>query len=97
MPGGFGTMDELFETLTLIQTKTIQQFPVVIYGKEYYTDLKELIIGMIKEKTVLEDDLKLVLFTDDIDEAMEHIKTYIDSNYEISFTRKPKWWLFEKR
>jgi len=97
MPGGFGTMDEFFETLTLIQTKIIHQFPVVIYGKEFYKDLRELIISMIKEKTVSEDDLKLVLFTDDIDEAMTHIKTYIDSNYEISYTRKPKWWLFEKK
>jgi uncharacterized protein (TIGR00730 family) len=97
MPGGFGTMDELFETLTLIQTGTIQQFPVVIFGKEYFIDLKKLIIDMIKEKTISEDDLKLVLFTDNIDEAMKHIKTYIDSNYEISYTRKPKWWLFERK
>ena len=41
MPGGFGTMDEFFETLTLVQTKTISQFPIVLFGKEYYRELIE--------------------------------------------------------
>ncbi len=57
----------------------------------------QTIEGMVKENTISPQDLRLVLVTDDIDEAMKHIKTYIDSNYIVSLKRKPKWWLFEKK
>lgn len=96
MPGGFGTMDEFFETLTLIQTKTITQFPVVLYGKEYYKDLWDYILYMKSKEMISEDDLNLVLLTDDVDEAMRHIHTYISKNYTIK-PRKKLWWLMEKR
>jgi uncharacterized protein (TIGR00730 family) len=96
MPGGFGTMDEFFETLTLIQTKTITQFPVVLYGKEYYKDLWDYILYMKNKEMISEDDLNLVLVTDDVDEAMRHIHTYISKNYTIK-PRKKLWWLMEKR
>ena len=96
MPGGFGTMDEFFETLTLIQTKTITQFPVVLYGKEYYKDLWDYILYMKSKEMISEDDLNLVLVTDDVDEAMRHIHTYISKNYTIK-PRKKLWWLMEKR
>jgi uncharacterized protein (TIGR00730 family) len=96
MPGGFGTMDEFFETLTLIQTKTITQFPVVLYGKEYYRELWEYIQYMASQGMITREDLGLVLLTDDIDEAMRHIYTYISKNYKIK-PRKKLWWLFEKR
>ncbi|GAB4093717.1 LOG family protein [Flaviaesturariibacter terrae] len=96
MPGGFGTMDEFFETLTLIQTKTITGFPVVIYGKEFYKELMEAMYDMAKRGTIAESDMKLVLLTDDIDEAMEHIRKYIQTNYKIK-PRKRLWWLFEKK
>ncbi len=94
MPGGFGTMDEFFETLTLVQTKTITQFPIVLYGKEYYKELMEAIADMAKKGTISPADMNLVLLTDDIDEAMEHIRTYITTNYKI-VPRKRFWWLFE--
>ena len=96
MPGGFGTMDEFFETLTLIQTKTITQFPVVLYGKEYYKDLWDYILYMKDKGMISDDDLNLVLVTDDVDEAMRHIHTYISKNYTIK-PRKKLWWLMEKR
>jgi uncharacterized protein (TIGR00730 family) len=96
MPGGFGTMDEFFETVTLIQTKTITQFPIVLFGKEYYKDLMETIETMAKHGTIAMEDMKLVLMTDDIDEAMQHIRTYITTNYKVR-PRKRLWWLFEKR
>jgi uncharacterized protein (TIGR00730 family) len=95
MPGGFGTMDEFFGTLTLIQTKSITQFPIVMYGIEYYKPFMDYIEFMAKEGTISEEDMKLVLLTDDINEAMDHIKTYISKNYEIK-PRKRLWWLFEK-
>jgi uncharacterized protein (TIGR00730 family) len=95
MPGGFGTMDEFFETLTLIQTKSITQFPIVIFGKDYYKELMEAIEDMANKGTISTDDLKLVLLTDDINEAVDHINIYITSNYKIKPRRK-LWWLFEK-
>ena len=82
MPGGFGTMDEFFETITLVQTKMITQFPVVIFGKEYYKDLMEMIENMAKQGTIAKEDMKLVLLTDDIEEAISHIQTYITTNYK---------------
>jgi hypothetical protein len=96
MPGGFGTMDEFFEMLTLVQTRTITQFPIVLFGKEFYKELWEYMEFMAKEGTISPDDMKLVLLTDDIDEAINHIQSYIKQNYTIK-TRKRLWWLFEKR
>lgn len=96
MPGGFGTMDELFETLTLVQTKTITSFPVVLFSKEFYEPLMEVMHHMAEEGTISEEDLSLVLVTDDVSEAMEHIRKYIMQNYKVK-PRKRFWWLFEKR
>ena len=77
MPGGTGTMDELFETITLIQTKKIFNFPVILIGKEYFTPLMEFLDRMVKEGTISPEDIDLFMFTDSIDEAMEYIKTHI--------------------
>jgi uncharacterized protein (TIGR00730 family) len=96
LPGGFGTMDEFFETLTLIQTKTITQFPMVLFGKEYYKELWDVLEHMAANGSVSKEDLSLVLITDDVDEAMTHIRTYISENYKIK-KRKRSPWLMEKR
>jgi len=96
MPGGFGTMDELFETLTLVQTKTITKFPVVLFDKKYYQPLMNAIHDMERQGTISAEDLSLLKFTDDIDEAMEFISSYISKHYTIK-PRKRLWWLFEKR
>ena len=96
MPGGFGTMDELFETLTLVQTKTIHGFPVVLFGKEYYEPLMDVMHMMAEKGTISEEDLSLVLLTDDVGEAMDYVSKYIKTNYKIK-PRKRLWWLFEKR
>ena len=95
MPGGFGTMDEFFETLTLAQTGVINDFPIVIYGKEYFQPLIDMIDAMVVKGTISEADKKLMLFTDDIDEAMQYIQAYVKKNYTIK-PRKRLWWLFEK-
>jgi len=96
MPGGFGTMDELFETLTLIQTKTITGFPIVLFGKDFYAPLVEVMQVMLERGTISKEDLDLVLFTDDVNEAMEHIRKYIQTNYKIK-PRNKSWWFFDKR
>jgi hypothetical protein len=96
MPGGFGTMDELFESMTLIQTKKIEEFPVIIFGTEYHKELIAYIEKMKAEKTISEDDLKLFLVTDSIDEAVGLIKSCIKKFGLSHVSRKPKWFLFEK-
>jgi uncharacterized protein (TIGR00730 family) len=96
MPGGFGTMDEFFETLTLVQTKTITGFPLVLFGKEFYSELWESMQRLAERGTISKQDMDLVLFTDDIDEAMDHITKYIRTNYKI-LPRKRLWWLLEKK
>jgi uncharacterized protein (TIGR00730 family) len=96
LPGGFGTMDELFNTITLIQTKSLSDFPIVLFGKEYYQPLINVIEMMIDKGTISSEDRNLILLTDDIDEAMQHIRSFIDKNYVVK-PRKKRWWLFEKR
>jgi len=74
LPGGFGTLDELFEALTLIQTQKIQNFPVVLMGVDYWTPMMEFIRKrLIPEKTISPEDLNLLIVTDSADEAIGHI------------------------
>lgn len=96
MPGGFGTMDELFETCTLIQTATIRNFPVVVYDKTYYHELCMLFEKFMTEKTIDSDDMKMVLFTDNVEEGIEHIRKYVRENYFVQPV-KPRFWLFERK
>ena len=77
LPGGFGTMDELFEALTLIQTKKIGKFPIVLAGKEYWSGLITWIRNvLIEEKMVDESDLNLFLVAENADEAVSHINSF---------------------
>jgi uncharacterized protein (TIGR00730 family) len=94
LPGGFGTMDELFETITLIQTKVIYDFPVVLFGTEYYAPLKEVIDDMAVKGSISEKDKQLILFTDDIDEAMNFIAAYIKKTFKVKH-HFHRFWLFE--
>jgi uncharacterized protein (TIGR00730 family) len=96
LPGGFGTMDEFYETLTLVQTKTISNFPIVLFGKEYYQPLVDYMGVMVANETISPADLELVCLTDDIDEAINHITRYIQTNYKVKPRRK-MWWLFERK
>lgn len=98
MPGGMGTMDELFESLTLIQTGKMEQFPVVLMGKEYYRELYEHIEFMAKESTISRTDLELFLFTDSVEEAMAHINKVVDE-YKLrkEVPIKPSRWLGERK
>lgn len=73
-PGGFGTMDEFFEAITLLQTKKIRWLPLVLIGKEYWQPLLELLEEMKNEGTISPEDIDLVKLTDDIDEAMAFIR-----------------------
>jgi uncharacterized protein (TIGR00730 family) len=73
-PGGFGTMDELFESLTLIQTGKVRHFPVVLMGADYWRGLLDwLRATMVREGKIGEKDLALMLVTDSPEEAVQHV------------------------
>ncbi|MEO5906309.1 MAG: LOG family protein, partial [Saprospiraceae bacterium] len=97
LPGGWGTMDELFETLTLVQTGMIHHFPIVLMGKSYYQPLMDYLDFMLSKGTISAEDLKLIKLTDDSFEAIDHLSKYIDEFYTIKKKRKGFWLLGERR
>ena len=77
MPGGFGTMDELFEAITLIQTKKIGRFPIVLIGTKFWSGLLDWIKNtLLVEGNISEKDLNLFRVVDTADEALEHINKF---------------------
>src|SRR5471030_1083848 len=90
MSGGYGTLDEYFEALTLIQTHTIKDFPIIIFGKEYHKDLLAHIEVMKKEGTISAPDSRLFLITDDIKEATELIREKSIKQYGLKARAKMK-------
>jgi uncharacterized protein (TIGR00730 family) len=78
-PGGFGTMDELFEALTLIQTGKVRNFPVILFGSAYWKGLVDWIEGkMLGEGKISAEDLELLIITDSVDEACQTIVSCYD-------------------
>ncbi len=74
MPGGFGTLDEVFETLTLIQTGKINEFPVICMGTEFWGELADFLKGsLVAEKTIDKADLDLLYYSDDCADAVRHL------------------------
>ena len=74
LPGGFGTLDELFEALTLVQTETITRFPIVLFGHAYWDGLVTWLRDVVQEDSKIgHADLDLIMVTDDVDEAVAHI------------------------
>lgn len=96
LPGGWGTMDELFETLTLSQTGIVPNFPVVLMGKDYYQPLWDFLEKMSHEGTISAHDLRLIKFTDSVSEAMAHIRSFVQDHYEVVRNPRSRWWFFEK-
>jgi uncharacterized protein (TIGR00730 family) len=77
MPGGFGTLDEFFEVLTLVQTNRISRFPLILFGRDYWRGLIRWMKSTLQEGFFIsENDLDLVDLTDDVDEAVELILAY---------------------
>ncbi len=99
MPGGYGTMDEFFESITLIQTGKFQRFPVVLFGKAYHQELYEFIQKMVYEKTISPEDIELFLFTDSVDEAIAHIRKHAIDGFGLKKRRNIRAlsWLGEKK
>ena len=75
LPGGFGTLDELFEALTLVQTRKISSFPIVLMGVDYWAPLMDLITNtLVRNGTIDPEDVKLLTVTDDLDEAEQAMR-----------------------
>ncbi len=91
MPGGFGTMDEVFETLTLIQTGKIHNFPVVLMGKDYWEPILDFVeTMMIEVGTISPGDRELLTVTDDIEEMLEVIEEQAIDQFELTYEEKEK-------
>jgi uncharacterized protein (TIGR00730 family) len=91
MPGGFGTIDELFEVLTLIQTTMIKRYPVVIFGREYHKRLLEYMDDMIESGTISPEDIDLFIVTDSAEEAVEFIAKNTIVPFGLKAKKKSRW------
>jgi hypothetical protein len=99
MPGGAGTVDELFETITLIQTGKVKDFPILLYGKEYWGPMLRQIERMVAEGTLGRKELEFVLVADSIEEATALLQDRLVAMWQRAKKRKdsPKWWFLEDR
>jgi uncharacterized protein (TIGR00730 family) len=95
MPGGFGTVDELFETITLLQTNMILKYPVAIYGTQYHAKLVGYIDDMKTAGTISPEDTDLYLITDDENELVAHILKHSIEPFGLKKAKKKSWWLGE--
>ena len=77
MPGGFGTLDELFEALTLIQTEKIKKFPIILVGKKFWGGLMDWINSFLLEEHKIDpDDLDLIRVVETKEEVLEHLERF---------------------
>jgi predicted Rossmann-fold nucleotide-binding protein len=78
LPGGFGTLDELFEATTLIQTKKIRPFPVILMGSDYWGEMIAFMQEhMLKREMIAKEDLNIFMLMDDPKEIAEYIKKFV--------------------
>lgn len=90
MPGGFGTMDEMFETLTLIQTKKIRNFPIVVMGQDFWKEMRDFMDHMLKGATISAEDLDLILWTDSVEEAVAHLSERAEKQFGLRCDKAPR-------
>ena len=89
LPGGFGTVDELFEALTLIQTGKISEFPVVVLGTQYWSSMAAQLDRMVAEGMINASDLDFLLVTDDVDAAVEYIRSTTVDRWRLAKRLRP--------
>ena len=98
LPGGFGTLDEIFEAATLVQTRKIRDFPIVLLGSEYWSPLLDLLRNtLIRDGTIDENDLHILSVTDSPGAAVQSIREMALNRFGLSYGPKMKrrWYLFE--
>jgi uncharacterized protein (TIGR00730 family) len=89
MPGGFGTVDELFEALTLIQTAKISNFPVVLMGSSFWSPLQAQLDHMVTNRMIHPKDLELLCVTDDVEAAIAHIEKCAVEKFRLHKRLRP--------
>ncbi len=90
LPGGFGTLDEIFETITLLQNRKMSNFPLILMGTEYWQGLRDFVVDrLLAEGTISQSDLKLVYVTDSPKEAIQCIKAGAARLLGIPFSEAP--------
>ena len=90
LPGGFGTLDELTEALTLIQTRKILQFPIVLMGRDYWAPFLAMVKTMVDAGTISAADLDLMLVTDSVTEAMAHLDLHAVQHFGLKKRKLPR-------
>jgi uncharacterized protein (TIGR00730 family) len=98
-PGGFGTLDEVFETATLIQTKKIMDFPLILFGSDYWNPLRSFIEDtLLANSTISAEDTSILHITDSVDDVASIIQAWARPAVEEHTRRKAKrrWWLLER-
>jgi uncharacterized protein (TIGR00730 family) len=90
LPGGFGTLDELAEALTLVQTAKILNFPIILMGVEYWRPLLDQMREMVRKRMLDEADLRLILTTDDVDEVVAHLQSHAIDRFQLHARHVPK-------
>lgn len=99
MPGGFGTLDEIFETATLVQTGKIRDFPLVLIGVDYWSPLLAFIRGtLLPARAIDARDAGTLVLTDSVEEAVAHIRDAAVRKFGLRYARRPaprRWWLGE--
>jgi predicted Rossmann-fold nucleotide-binding protein len=97
MPGGYGTMDEIFETMTLVQTGKIRDFPVVLMGLDYWKEMFEFLEVMVDRGTIHREDLARLHRTDDPAQAASILTDAATTKFGLSYEApKPHWYLLER-
>ncbi len=99
LPGGFGTLDEIFETATLIQTAKIREFPLVLMGKEFWQPLLEFMSErLVKARTIDAVDLERIIVTDSAEEAVQAITEVAKRKFHLTYgSRMKRRWIFGER
>ena len=99
LPGGFGTLDEIFEASTLIQTGKIKPFPLILMGREFWQPQIDFLRNtMVAEGTIAREDIDRIVVTDDAEEATGIVREAAISRFGLSYgvPKKPRWWMFER-
>jgi uncharacterized protein (TIGR00730 family) len=94
LPGGVGTIDELFEAFTLVQTGKIERFPMILVGTAYWRPLVDLLHRMVVDGAIAASDLDLLLVTDDVERAIDHLRRNAIERFALR-APKPSRWLGE--
>jgi uncharacterized protein (TIGR00730 family) len=89
MPGGAGTLDEMFETMTLIQTGKLRNFPIVLMGKDYWKPLMDFVYKMAEEGTISPEDPDIIFFTDSVEEAIGHLQRHAVRQFDLRRRQLP--------